>query len=83
MKLYVLFAQRECAYPGQYAPEALEVMDDVAMDDNCTWLEEQRTKYQKTKEFTAVEIIEVNLGKEANSKINEALNDYTKVNGEV
>lgn len=46
-KLYVLFAQRRCSYPGEYAPEALEVMDEWGYDENGAWLTTQMEKYKK------------------------------------
>lgn len=59
MILYVLFGQRKCNYPGQYAPEALEVMDEFGYEENPQWLEEKKEKCKATGEFMAVEIIEL------------------------
>lgn len=62
MNVYILFGQRKCDYPGQYAPEALEVMDEFAHDENGEWLDEKLAEAEKTGEFTAVRIIRVELG---------------------
>lgn len=62
MTVYILFGQRKCDYPDQYAPEALEVMDEFAYDENGEWLTEKLEAAEKTHEFTALRIIRVELG---------------------
>ena len=63
MRVFILFGQRKCAYPGQYAPEALEIMDEYAHEDgNPEWLHEKLAEYENTGEFDGVRIIEVDLG---------------------
>ena len=57
MELHVLMAQRKCAYPGQYAPEALACMSDVEFSDNPEYLRNARQENIDTGEFDAVEII--------------------------
>lgn len=57
MKLHVLFGQREEAYEGQYAPEALVCWDEFGIEENpegfendCdTYLEEHGDKFVTTK----------------------------------
>jgi len=63
MNVYILFGQRKCAYPGQLAPEALEVMDEFAYDENGDWLRDKLKEAEKTNEFEALRILEVALGK--------------------
>ena len=59
MILHVLMGQRECNYPGEYGPEALEIMDEYAYSDNGEWLKEKKAYYEGTKEFTGIAIVDV------------------------
>ena len=59
MKIYVLFAQRKCRYNGEYAPEALEVIDEFGMDENPEFLRLKQKEYENTKEFDSVVIIPI------------------------
>lgn len=59
MTLHILFAQRKCHYPGQYAPEALEIMTEYAIDDNPTYLPEKLEFYRKSEEFSNLMVIPV------------------------
>jgi len=59
MILHVLMGQRKCNYPGEYGPEALEVMGEYEFSDNPDWLEEKKVKYQGTDEFVSVVIVDV------------------------
>lgn len=78
--LHVLFGQRKCSYDGQYAPEALEVMDEFGWDENPEFLIEKLDEFNKTDEFTALRIIEVKLPFEA---IEKALNRVPEIDGEI
>lgn len=44
MKLRILFIQRQEAYEGEYAVEALCVEDEYTRDENPTWFVEQCQK---------------------------------------
>ena len=57
MKLYVLFAQRECRYEGEYAPEAVHVVDEFSYDENPHWLNERLEEAKKDDEFVAAAIV--------------------------
>lgn len=57
MKLFVLFGQRKCDYPGQYALEALSCMDEVGQSDNPDYLEGEHARYEQSKEFERLAII--------------------------
>lgn len=59
MKLHILFGQRKCSYPGEYAPEALAVHDDNARSDNPDYLDEELEKCKESDEFTSLEIVTV------------------------
>ena len=61
MKLYVLYAQRKCRYPGEYGLEALACMSDNELSENPGYLDEQRDQYLKTDEFDKIEVIELNV----------------------
>lgn len=81
MILFVLMGQRKCDYPGQYAPEALAVMDEYGDDDNPDYLKEEKEKYEKSKEFTSLVIIAVDVN---GAKIKALLNPtMTVLKGEI
>ena len=64
MKLYVLFAQRKESYEGEYAPEALECIDDVGNDDNPAWLiSKMKDANNEDDEFVSAKIFEIELPK--------------------
>ena len=44
MDIICLFAQRKCAYEGQYAPELLAAMDEYGNDDNPDYLNDEQDK---------------------------------------
>lgn len=44
MKIIVLFAQRKCAYPGQYAPELLAAIDEYGNFDNPAYMLDEEAK---------------------------------------
>jgi hypothetical protein len=83
MILFVIFGQRKETYPGQYAPEALEVMDEYGMEDNPEWLEGKLDEHKKDTSFVNVEIIEINLGSNGQEAIRERLSMPLKIEGTV
>lgn len=83
MNLYVIFAQRHEDYPGQHAPEALEVMDEFGYEENPEWLHEKLAEHQKNNELDSVAIFQVHLKWDAIGIIKGRLKAITKVDGEV
>lgn len=61
MKLYVLFGQRICAYPEEYALEALACASEADMDANPEYLPEQEAKYKATNEFDCLKVVKLNV----------------------
>ena len=61
MKLYILFGHRFESYEGQYAPEALEVVDECTMDENSEWIYEKKKKYEETGDFDILKIMVVHI----------------------
>lgn len=61
MRLFVLFGQRKCDYPGQYALEALACMDEVGQSDNPDYLESEHTRYKDSDEFDRLSIVELSV----------------------
>lgn len=59
MKLFVLFGQRKCDYPGQYALEALACMVENGQSDNPDYLEGEHGKYEESGEFDRLSIVEL------------------------
>jgi len=61
MIFHILIGQRKCSYPGQYAPEALEIADEYTTSDNPGWMIEKNEYYDRSKEFDALAIIVVHV----------------------
>ena len=80
MIFHILIGQRKCAYPGQYAPEALEVMDDNGMSDNPEFMSEKMEYYQRSREFDSIVIMKVGV---ADSHVDRVLFPNTEVKGMV
>lgn len=57
MKMHILFGQRSCRYEGEYTFEALEIADEITMDDNSEWFEEKYEYYEKSNEFEALGVM--------------------------
>jgi len=83
MKLYIVFAQRKCAYEGQYAPETVAIADEYSHDCNPDYLEKELAKARDNDEFVAVELIEVDLGEDGFQAIQDRLTGLTTVQGGV
>jgi hypothetical protein len=81
MSVYILFGQRVCRYPGEYAPEALEVMDEFAYGENAEWLHEKLEAAEKTNEFEALRIIHIGVGDM--EKLRELIVGIPSIKGEV
>ena len=79
MLLYVLMGQRECRYEGEYAPEALEVIDENGNDENPDFLVESRAKYENSKEFDSLAVIRLRV---SDAALDAALSIHT-INAEV
>jgi len=60
MKIKVLFGLRKESYAGQYAPEALVVVDEFTDEENPDYFDEaarkSRSKYDEWMSFAVVEI---------------------------
>ena len=82
MNVYILFGQRKGQSPGESAPEALEVMDEFAYEENAEWLQEKLEAAKKTNEFEALRILEVALGKDS-EEIRELLVGIPKLRGHI
>jgi hypothetical protein len=66
----VLVGQRKQRYEGEYAPEALAVIDDVGNDDNPDYMREEFAKQHKSGEFSALAVVRLRADSAA---INNAL----------
>lgn len=83
MDLYVIFGQRREGYPGEFAVEALDLMDEYGYDDNAEWLTDKVKEYRLSNEFIAVEIVRVRLGPTAEKLIQDRLTGTLQVSGTV
>jgi hypothetical protein len=61
MKIKILFAQRKCSYGGEYAPEALAVVDQHTDDENPEYFQRECEKELKVmgNECEAHRVIEI------------------------
>lgn len=75
MDFLILVGQRKGLYPGEYLPEALDVIDGNGNDENPDFLIDSKVKYEASKEFSAVSIIRVRV---PDTAITEALYPASK-----
>ncbi len=64
MILHVLMGQRKEDYPGQYAPEALAVIDEYGHSDNPDYMAEQKAQNLST-EFESIAVIDIDVSQSA------------------
>ena len=79
-KLYILFAQRKCGFPGEYAVEALEVVDEYVHEGNPDWLDEKKKEHEDTKEFETLKILSINIDEK---KLNKIMMDNFEFDGKI
>jgi hypothetical protein len=65
MKLHIIFGQRKCNYPGEYAPEALDIADEYTMDVNPEFLEIKLLEHRKDESFQSVQVLIVKVADQA------------------
>ena len=83
MILYTLFVQRKSDYPGEFAPEAIEICDEHTMDENPEWMEEKIKEAIEYDEFSSHAIIKIEISQEGMSAIDNILNGNTIVSGTI
>lgn len=81
MSVYILFGQRICTYPGEFAPEALEVMSEFDYDAHAEFLHDKLAEAEKTGEFEALRIINIGVGDM--EKLRELIVGIPSIKGEV
>ena len=69
MKLQVLFGQRICRYPGQYAIEAVGSIDEFSLEDNPQYLINKKIEMEATKEFDRLAILTLDVPYETVEKM--------------
>lgn len=83
MILYVLFGQRQETYPGQHAPEALDILDEYGYEENGAWLHMQMESFRVSGDFIGLRIFEIDLGGEAQDIIRRQLVGFPVIQGRV
>jgi hypothetical protein len=63
MNISIVFGQRGCSYPGEFAPEALFVADEWTMSDNPDWIKSKLTEVEGWNEYESVEAITIDVGR--------------------
>lgn len=74
----ILVGQRKEDYEGQYAPEALEVVDGYTDDENPEWIANKLKQAQLDKSFESLKVIDVKVDSKA---IMAILRPNTEVKG--
>lgn len=64
MKITMVWGQRNCKYPGQYAPELLEAMSEYANEDNPNVINDAYKKYSLCGDFSHVAVVRANIKSE-------------------
>ena len=65
MDLFVLVGQRKEQYEGQFAPEALAVIDEYGYSDNPDYMRDELQKQTKSGEFSALAVMHLRVSDEA------------------
>jgi hypothetical protein len=65
MDFFILVGQRIERYPGEYSPEALEVIDEIGNIDNPDFLIEKRAEYKASREFDSLAVMRIRVPDEA------------------
>lgn len=60
----VLFIHRKETYSKQYAPEAVEIIDEWSEEDNLGYLENKKNEYLKQSDIVQATIINISLDRE-------------------
>jgi hypothetical protein len=61
MKIFCLFAQRNCLYDGQYEPELLAAIDDIGNDENPEYLDSEESEAKNSGEFSLIRRITISI----------------------
>lgn len=70
MDLLVLIGQRKERYVGEYAPEALAVIDGIGDEENPDYMRDELQKQTESGDFDALSVVRLNVSDNA---IREAL----------
>lgn len=61
MKIIMIWGQRKCTYPGQYAPELLEAVSENMDIDNPDIISNSFKKFVMSDEFESVQIMKTKI----------------------
>ncbi|MFG9350103.1 hypothetical protein ACEP28_32270 [Pseudomonas aeruginosa] len=61
MKLFVLYGQRKCTFPGEYAMEALACIDENGHSENPDYLNGELAIHEGSCEFDRLSIVELSV----------------------
>lgn len=78
--LRAIFGQRKCSYPGEFAPEFLDGMDEFGCNENGEWIEEKLEEHRKNTDFVAVALVDIKVPYDV---IREKLSGIPEIVGEV
>lgn len=78
--LKVLFGKQKESYKGEYASQALEIIDEYVEEENPDFLTDKLKEYQKQDIFESLAIVEIEVDEE---KIKSFLRPVNKVEGKI
>lgn len=76
MNILILIGQRKCRYEGEYAPEALDAIDEYGNDDDPEFMANAMERANDSKEFDSLAVIKVRI---VDSEVSRALNPPQKL----
>ncbi len=82
MKIYCLFGQRKCLYPGQHAPELLEAWDEYSVEENPEGFAQamQKAREENQEDMVSIAPYCISINEE---RIKHALANVTEVATEI
>lgn len=59
MKIFAIFGQRKCSYPGEYGPEILDAIDENSYELNPDWIFEKLEAHRKDSDMATVAMVTI------------------------
>lgn len=76
MTVHVIFGQRKCSYPGEYAPEVIDAATQWQLEDNTEWPTTRAKEAEATGDFSTVRVLDLEVDQDQIAKL---LNENPKV----
>jgi len=83
MKIHVLFGQRKEEYVGQFAPEAIDAIDEFALDKNPEYKNSSKTRTLNDGPYVSAEWFVVDIGDAAPALRQVLMREWKELTGKV